>query len=368
LSTKQYQLHSQYRLPDTASDTYGMKKYKVRKDHLSKPKAPTLIDVAKVAGVSPITVSRALNQPDMVSEEAREKVRLAVEKTGYLPNMLAGSLATRTSRLVALIVPTVANPIFAETVRAISDTLANAGYQALLGISGYAKEQEQDLLEAILCRRPDGVILTGMDHTEISRTRLAAAKIPIVETWDLGGEPIDTLVGFSHYDVGMAVGEYLLGKGYKKFASVSADDQRAEKRREGFMDALKQQGITDVPTSIVETPAKFSRGREAFAQLLDTGISCDAVYCSSDTLAHGVITEARSRNLAIPQDIAVMGFGDLDFASHALPSISSVKINGAEIGRLAVESLLAEMLPDKAPTKSQPVIDVGFSIAERQSA
>lgn len=345
-----------------------MKKYKVRKDHLSKPKAPTLIDVAKVAGVSPITVSRALNQPDLVSEEAREKVRLAVEKTGYLPNMLAGSLATRTSRLVALIVPTVANPIFAETVRTVTDTLAAAGYQALLGISGYDSQQEQGLLEAILCRRPDGVILTGIDHTQISHTRLLAAKIPIVETWDLGKDPIDTLVGFSHYDVGFQIGEYLLKKGYRRFAAVSAQDQRAEKRRAGFLDALKQQGITDIPTNLVETPAKFSRGREAFARMLDAGLECEAVYCSSDTLAHGVITEARSRNLSVPGDIAVMGFGDLDFAAQALPSISSVKINSAEIGRLAAEALLSKMLSHESATEYASITDVGFSILQRESA
>ncbi|WP_111641046.1 LacI family DNA-binding transcriptional regulator [Marinimicrobium alkaliphilum] len=345
-----------------------MKKYKQRKDLKNKPKAPTLIDVARVAGVSPITVSRALNQPDMVSEKAREKVQKAVEKTGYLPNLVAGGLATRSSHLVALIVPTVANPIFAETVRAINETLAEYGYQALLGLSGYNRDQEQDLLEAILCRRPDGIILTGLDHTDISLRRLHASQIPIVETWDLGDDPVDALVGFSHYDVGKEMAAYLLGRGYQRFAAVTADDSRAAKRLEGFTDHLAEAGIKHVPTNVIQTPARFSRGRSAFGTLLDQGVKCDAVYCSSDTLAHGVITEALSRGLRVPEDVAVIGFGDLDFAEASLPSISSVKINGADIGRVAAQALVAKMTADDNDPPPQTLVDVGFSIMQRDSA
>ncbi len=333
----------------------------------TRARAPTLIDVAKVAGVSPITVSRALNQPDRVSEKARAKVAAAVEKTGYLPNMLAGSLATQTSRLVALIVPTVANPIFAETVRAITETLEQAGYQTLLGLSGYSEEQEQDLLEAILCRRPDGIILTGLNHTDISRTRLKAAAIPIVETWDLGNDPLDALVGFSHVDVGRAVAEYLLNQGHRRFVAISADDQRAENRLSGFLEALNQAGLKPEAVEQLETPARFSQGRQAFARLLDQGIQAEAVYCSSDTLAQGVMTEARARGIDIPGQMALIGFGDLDFAAHTLPTLSSVQINGAEIGHRAAQHLLQTMTAEHPPT--EPVtIDVGFQIVKRDSA
>ena len=202
-------------------------------------KAPTLIDVAKVAGVSPISVSRTLNQPELVSEEIQQKVRDAITRTGYVPNMLAGSLATRSSRLVALIVPTIANSIFADTVQAITDTLAQAGYQTLLGLSAYDKHQEEEQLKAILGNRPDGIILTGTFHAEGTHQRLLNTRIPVVETWDLAPNPIDTLVGFSHTEVGKAVGEYLLAKGYRRFASVSANDQRAVRRFAGFAAALR---------------------------------------------------------------------------------------------------------------------------------
>lgn len=335
--------------------------------HPQRGRAPTLIDVAKVAGVSPITVSRALNQPERVSEKARAKVAAAVEKTGYLPNMLAGSLATQSSRLVALIVPTIANPIFAETVRAITETLEQAGYQTLLGLSGYSEAQEQDLLEAILCRRPDGIILTGLNHTGISRTRLKAAAIPIVETWDLGEQPLDALVGFSHREVGHAVGQYLLNQGHRRFVAISADDQRAEARLAGFIQALEEAGLTPEAVERLETPARFSQGRQAFAHLLERGIRAEAVYCSSDTLAQGVMTEARARGIDIPGDMALIGFGDLDFAAHTLPSLSSVQINGAEIGYRAARHLLNAMTGEHPPT--DPVtIDVGFQIVRRDSA
>ncbi len=127
--------------------------------------APTLIDVAKVAGVSPITVSRALHRPEVVSKAAREKVMAAVQQVGYVSNMLAGSLASNRSRLVAILLPTIANSIFADTVQALMDSLATAGYQTLLGLTGYSATQEERLIEALLGRRPDGIVLTGAART-----------------------------------------------------------------------------------------------------------------------------------------------------------------------------------------------------------
>lgn len=335
----------------------------------SASRAPTLIDVARVAGVSPITVSRVLNQPSLVSEEAQARVRRAVEEIGYVPNMLAGGLASRSSRMVALIVPTIANSIFAETVQAITDTLAQAGYQTLLGISAYEDAQEQRLLEAILGRRPDGIILTGTYHSPETRKRLQVAGVPVVETWDLGEDPIDTLVGFSHTKVGEVAAEYLLARGHRKFAAVSATDQRAEKRLEGFLQVLTGAGVDLPPVIKVPTPARFQLGREAIGRMLDENNGLfDAVYCSSDTLAHGVIVEAQQRCIRIPDDMAVIGFGDLDFAGYTLPTITSIRVNGEEIGYRAAQVLLARMTMSADAEPSGGIIDTGFSVIERQSA
>ncbi len=343
-----------------------------KKNNDYKPKfatrEPTLIDVAKVAGVSPITVSRALNQPEKVSEHAREKVKAAVAKTGYVPNLQAGSLASRSSRLIAIIVPTIAHSIFSSTVQAITDTLSEKGYQTLLGLSGYDAEQEQKLIETILGRRPDGIVLTGTLHTAESRKRLQAANIPVVETWDLTTSPIDSVVGFSHHRVGVSVGEYLWRKGYRKIAVISADDKRAHKRKKGLMSVLTRQGLNAVPTKTVSAPTSLKVARDAIAELLDRGEAINAVYCSSDTLAQGVISELQSRKIRIPEDIAVIGFGDLEFAAYSYPSITSVKINGYKIGQRSANILLDKL---KKPGDNREVMnreDVGFAIVVRDSA
>lgn len=325
-----------------------------------------MADVARLAGVSSSTVSRALNEPLMVKPETVERVKAAIAKIGYTPNLLAGGLASNRSRMVALVVPTIANSIFADTVQAITDRLAQAGYQTILGLSGYDPAQERDLLQAILSRRPDGVVLAGTQHLPETRAALLGAGVPIVEIWDMTPTPIDMLVGFSHEAVGRAVAKHLIAKGYGRFGMVSADDQRAMARHDGFLDELKSAGAGEAPVAIVPAPAKLSLGRAAFATMLNDGHRPDVVVCSSDTIAQGVLAEAQSRGMSIPGDVAVMGFGDLSFAAATYPSLSTVRIDGAVVGQEAATALLAR-LEGKADGRPS-VIDVGFSIVSRESA
>lgn len=326
----------------------------------------TLIDVAKVAGVSPITVSRALNQPELVREKTVAKVQAAVLKTGYVKNMLAGALASNRSKLVAFLLPTIANSIFAETVQAATDRLTQAGYQLLLGLSGYEAWREEILIETIMSRRPDGIILTGTLHTENTRRRLQNARIPVVETWDMTPSPIDMLVGFSHEDIGHAVAIHLLEKGYRRFAILTVDDPRGERRNQGLKVALAKHGITCVASEILPAPATLQLGREGAARLFDSGSKPDVIVCSSDTLAHGALTEANSRGLKIPDDIAIMGFGDLNFAAHTFPSLSTVRVDGASIGALAAEALLNRIKNVAIPNTAR-VTDTGFQLIQRGS-
>ncbi|MGE8501290.1 MAG: LacI family DNA-binding transcriptional regulator [Pseudomonas sp.] len=327
--------------------------------------APTLIDVARVAGVSPITVSRALNRPEVVSEKARNKVLEAVRLTGYVPNMLAGGLASNKSRLVAIFVPTIAHTIFAETVQALMDHLSVAGYQTLIGLTGYSAEQEERLLGAVLGRRPDGIVLTGTLHTEESRNRLSAAGIPVVEAWDLGTQPIDMQVGFSHEEVGRAIADHLYGKGYRRFAIVSVDDSRALKRSRSVVAQLKTLGIDDVPIEILPAPASVLSGREGLRNLLAAGQRPDVIVCSSDTVAQGVLAEAASQGIRIPEELAVMGFGDLSSAAHVHPALSTVNIDGSRMGKLVAQALLQRFRDEGA---AQPVkLDTGFTLVDRAS-
>lgn len=332
----------------------------------TRPPSPTLIDVAKVAGVSPITVSRALHRPEVVSKAAREKVLAAVREVGYVSNMLAGSLASNKSRLVAILLPTIANSIFADTVQALMDRLTVAGYQTLLGLTGYSAEQEEKLIEALLGRRPDGIVLTGTLHTEASRKRLAQSGIPVVESWDLSDNPLDMMVGFSHEAVGEAIARHLISKGYKNFAVVGISDPRGLRRCNSLIAELSRQGHHSIPTQFHIPPATLEAGRIGLKHLLEHGHRPDVIVCSSDTIAQGVLAQAASCGLRVPDDLAVMGFGDLSSAAQVHPPLSTVRVDGMRMGEQIARALLDRF--NSPTTSADPIrIDTGFTIIDRHS-
>ncbi len=326
--------------------------------------AVTLHDVAKLAGVAPITASRALNTPAQVSAEVLKKVSDAVARTGYVPNRLAGGLASTRSRLVAAVVPTIAGPMFLETLQSLTEALAEQGYQLMLGQAGYAADRDDALLDAIIGRRPDGIVLTGILHSDQGRRRLLASGIPVVETWDLTPTPIDMLVGFSHVEVGRAVAAFLHAKGRRQLAVVAGDDERAGRRLQAFQAAALALGLPAVQQVVVPAPTSLKSGRRALAELLRATPAIDAVFCSSDLLALGVLTEAQACGVDVPGRLAVVGFGDLEFAADLHPALTTVHINGAAIGRQA-----ARFIIDTAEGRpvGQRVVDIGFSIVDRQS-
>jgi LacI family transcriptional regulator, gluconate utilization system Gnt-I transcriptional repressor len=324
----------------------------------------TLNDVAKLAGVSAITVSRALKTPSVVAPETLARIQDAVARTGYVPNLVAGGLASNRSGLVAALVPTIAGSVFLDTVQALTDAFDAAGFQLMLGQSGYGGIREDALINAIVGRRPDGIILTGILHSPIGRRRLLASNIPVVETWDLTPTPIDMLVGFSHENVGRDVADYLFAKGYRRPAMVTADDYRAGLRRTGFEVRMRALGVADIPARVVAAPTTLRHGREGLSELLASRADIDVVVCSSDVLAHGVLTESHARALAVPHQLAVMGFGDLAFASHTYPALTTVHIDGMAIGQQAARFIIDRI---EGVDVGQRVRDMGFSIVERDS-
>jgi len=326
--------------------------------------AITLHDVARIAGVAPITASRAVNTPDRVSEEVRARVQEAIARTGYVPNRLAGGLASTRSRLVAAVVPTISGPVFLQTVQSLTEALADHGYQLMLGQAGYTGEREDALLDAIIGRRPDGIVLTGIMHSAQGRRRLLASGIPVVETWDLTTTPIDMLVGFSHTEVGEAVAQRLHARGRRCLAAVAGDDERAQRRVAAFGAAARRLGLPEVQVATVPAPTTLKSGRRALGTLLQAEPGIDAVFCSSDLLALGVLTEARTRGLAVPGQLAVVGFGDQDFAADVEPALTTVHIDGAAIGRQA-----ARFIVERAEGRpvGPRVVDIGFSLVERAS-
>ena len=326
--------------------------------------AITLSDVAMLAGVAPITASRAINTPNQVSPDVLRKVQEAVQRTGYVPNRMAGGLASSRSKLIAAVVPSTVVSVFMETIESLNGSLFDAGYQLMLGQSGYSAEREELLLEAIIGRRPDGIFLTGILPPGKARTRLLASGIPVVETWDLTPTPIDMLIGFSHSDIGREVAQFLMQKGYRQFAIVRAEDERADRRTAAFQDALTSRGFTAALEINVGASRSLKSGREAMARILKERPQVEAVFCSSDLLALGVMTEARARQISVPNDLAVMGFGDVPFVADMVPALTTVRINGGLIGTQA-----AGFLIDRAEGRPvEPrIVDVGFSIVERES-
>lgn len=323
-------------------------------------RASTLHDVAREAGVSLITASRALGNPGLVSQATIAKVQEAVRKTGYIPNLLAGGLKSKRSMTVAGLVPIISVPQFLPTVQALTEALDAEGYQLILGQSGYDHAREEKLIDTMMGRRPDGIVVTGLVHSARAREQLRRLGIPVVETWDLSERPVDMMVGFSHLKVGSAVAGYFLGKGWQRLGIATGDDHRALQRRDGFLAAAGR----EVPTAIVPAPSNLALGRRALAELLQKDAKLQAVYCSSDGLAQGVLVEAAARGLRVPQDLAVCGFGDADFAAYLRPSLTTVHVDGPQIGRLA-----ARLIIDRCNGKSadQNVIDLGFRIVERES-
>ncbi|MDR6495360.1 LacI family gluconate utilization system Gnt-I transcriptional repressor [Paraburkholderia terricola] len=327
------------------------------------PKGLRITDVAALAGVAPITVSRVFNSPETVAPETLERVRQVVQKLGYVPNRLAGGLSSSRSRLIAAIVPTIAHSLFSETVQVFSETMSRAGYQVLLALSGYSDSNEETLLDAVLSRRPEGVLLTGVAHTESLRERLRNVGMPIVETWDMTATPIDMLVGFSHHQIGAAVAEHFLRRKVRAPGLVSANDDRALARRDGFRERLAQAGIREIAEVLVAPPSSVAVGKAALSTLIEQAPDLDAVFCGSDLLAIGVLGAAKRMGLAVPSQLAICGFGDLEFATETTPQLTTVRVDGTRIGLSAARCLLDRLAGiDKAR-----VTDVGFHLVERET-
>lgn len=321
-------------------------------------------DVARAAGVSMITVSRALNAPGKLAPATLARVRAAIERLRYVPNLTAGSLASNRSRIIAAIVPTIANSIFSDTVDGLARLLARHRYQLLLGQTQYREEEEAALVDAFLGRRVDGLVLTGVVHARGVRARLRRAGVPVVETWDLTPRPIDMLVGFSNRAAGEAAARYLVGQGYRSLAFIGGVDDRSAARLAGFGEVARALGAGAIATALLPAPSSPADGSKALAGLLEQGFP-RAVFCSNDMLAAGALFECQRRRIAVPERIAVMGFADLPIAAGIEPALTSVQVRAMQMGEQAGTMLMARLAGNAA---SERIVDLGFAVVERASA
>jgi LacI family gluconate utilization system Gnt-I transcriptional repressor len=327
-----------------------------------------LEDVARLAEVSAITVSRTLQAPAKVAAETRDRVLRAVEAVGYVPNLVAGSLASNRTRAIAAIVPTVTNPVFGQTLHAVEEVLRAQGFHLLLANSGRTPQEEQSLLSAFLARRPDGIFLHNTRHTPATRRLLQQARIPVVETGDLTRRPVDMTVSYSNFAAGKAMAAYLLSRGYQRIAYVSADprsNERARERRRGYLAALRQAGVAPDPGLIVETTLGPRQGAEALVALVARRPPAQAIFFAGDVWALGALLECQRRGWPVPQRVAVAGFDDQEIAAESIPPLTTVRIPRAEIGRQAAQMLLDRLAGKPVTPKTA---DLGFRLIQRASA
>ncbi|WP_236200348.1 LacI family DNA-binding transcriptional regulator [Pseudomonas pseudonitroreducens] len=331
----------------------------------------TLTAVAELAKVSAISVSRYFNQPAQLSDDLRERIGAAVEELGYVPNQVAGGLASARGRVVGMVVPNISGPIFADTIQAFSDTLAAHGYQLLLASSYFCEDKEENAVRAFLGWNPAALVLTSHFHTPATEKLIAAADMPAVEVWDYqpGRAPIQ--VGFSHYQVGVDAVHYLHGKGYRRIAFVqnsAAGDFSALDRRDGYADTLRELG--GEPWMFVPTEsAPFEAGRQAMEALMARGAERpEAIVFANDNLAAGGLLAGQRAGLKIPNECAVLGFGDYPFAPMLLPSLSTIKPPAREIGEIAALRVLQSIgvVPLDGPAERLNLL--GCRVLERESA
>lgn len=329
-------------------------------------KSHRMEDVAVEAKVSLATVSRVFSQPDLVSEETRQRVHEAAARLRYLPNLMAGSMAGKRSRIVGALVPAIASAIFSETISGLSSVLRAARYELMLSQSGYDPDQELSILQAFLGRRVDAIVVAGAVTTPASRELLLNAGTPVVETWEFIADPIDMAVGFSNPDAAAASARFLIGRNYRRLGFIGGTDRRSMQRLEGFSAAVRAAGLPEPQVISIRSPApsSFIEGGAAMERMLRHGQKVDAVFCTNDLLAAGALFECQRHGLAVPGDIAVMGFSNLDISAATVPALTTVQVGAREIGSHAAQMILDRIEGQGA----RPVpLDTSFSIIERQS-
>ena len=326
-----------------------------------------MADVARLADVSMITVSRAIRTPDQVADETRARIEAAMRQTGYVPDLVAASLASRRSRLVAVVVPTIGSSIFSDTIKGMADLLRSRGYQLIIGEGSYAAEDSESVIAALLGRRPDGLILTGSQHPQRALRMIKDAGIPVVEMWELPSRPIDSAVGFNNRAAVREMAESLVRAGYRSIAFIgpAQGDRRAQQRRQGYADAMTRHGR---PTVFLETPpppSLMEHGAAAIARLAVEHPEVDAACFTSDGLAAGALFECRRLGWDVPGQLALAGFGDFEVAAAASPTLTTVAVPRYRIGAEAARVILGRI--DGSLDRGQ-VIDLGYQVVTRESA
>lgn len=305
-----------------------------------KRRTLTLRDVSEASGVSEMTVSRVLRNRGDVSEATREKVLTAARELGYVPNKIAGSLASSRVNLVAVIIPSLSNMVFPEVMTGISQALDGTPLQPVVGVTQYKPEKEERVLYEMLSWRPSGVIIAGLERSDASRAMLEASGIPIVEIMDTDGRPVDSVVGVSHRRAGREMAKAIVKGGYSRIGFLGTKmplDHRARKRFEGFTEALAKHGIEVMDTEFYEGGSSLLKGREMTAAMLKRSPDLDFLYYSNDMIGAGGMLYCLEQGIEIPGRIGLAGFNGVELLDGFSTKLATMDTERKEIGRAAAE-------------------------------
>lgn len=300
----------------------------------------TLRDVSEAAGVSEMTVSRVLRHRGDVSETTRVRVQEAARKLGYVPNKIAGALASQRVNLVGVIIPSLSNMVFPEVLTGISEVLDDTGLQPVVGVTNYLPLREETVLYEMLSWRPSGVILAGLEHTDAARAMLAQAGIPVVEIMDIDGAAVDSAVGISHRRAGRQMAEAIIAAGYRNIAflgTMMPDDHRARKRLEGFEAALAVAGLALVDREFYSGGSALLKGREMTEAVLTRSPSVDFLYYSNDMIGAGGLLYCLHKGIDVPGRVGLAGFNGVELLDGLPRKLATMDACRLEIGRRAAE-------------------------------
>ena len=329
----------------------------------------TLRDVSEASGVSEMTVSRVLRNRGDVSTSTREKVLAAAKELGYVPNKIAGSLASQRVNLVAVIIPSMSNMVFPEVMMGISEVLDQTDLQPVVGITHYKPGKEEQVLFEMLSWRPSGVIIAGLEHSDASRAMMKASGIPIVEIMDVDGTPVDSCVGISHRRAGRMMAEAIAKEGYKRIGFLGTKmpmDHRARKRFEGFTETLAKHGIEIADQEFYDGGSALAKGREMTEAILSRTPDLDFLYYSNDMIGAGGLLHLREKGVDVPSDVGLAGFNGVELLQGLPAKLATMDACRLEIGRKAAE-IIAARYSAEAPLDPQiielePIISAGDTL------
>ncbi len=332
---------------------------------------PTLRDVARLSGVSEISVSRVMRNAPNISAGLREKVESAARQLGYTPNRLAGGLKSQVSNLVAVIVPSMSNNVFPEVVDGIERVLFEQGRRTVLGLTQYDDSREEGLIRDLLSWSPAGIILAGLEHSAASRKLLKSAGIPVVEIMDIdtggvAGAPIDVAIGVSHRAAGEAMAEHLIARGYRRIGYIGAwgeSPSRSLKRRLAFEARLAEHGVTLAARLIAPEASSISLGRQCCARILEIAPDIDALFFANDDLAVGGLLHCMAAGISVPDRLALAGFNGIGFADALPQRLTTIRTPRGRMGEAAAQ-VLAERDADRG---DGAIIDLGFTLLARDT-